>query len=271
MKLFISASELAVLTGHNRYRDKSELIVKYWKKYFPDDFKRIQHIISSSDKQVILPETARETVKRIVKQNNIKKEDVGKLYDSSKKQSSMQMQTEKQKAMDKIISSLPKKDQEAFKKSANSVVYTSFGTRNEYNGVELFSQEYNVNVSTPGKYYSEELFIIEHDNKRHIWSIGGKIDGNDTILEIKNRVKGLFNTLRDYEKVQCFAYMFALDKKTVSLAECYKTLEEIQMNVIGIPWDDDFWNTSIVEKLEVFVNDFYDFLDNDEKKIKLIS
>ena len=116
MNIYISASELAVLTGHNRYRDKSELIVKYWKKYFPDDFKRIQNIIASSDKKVVLPETAQETVRRIVKQNNIKKEDVGKLYESSKKQSSMQMQKEKQKAMDKIISSLPKKDQEAFKK-----------------------------------------------------------------------------------------------------------------------------------------------------------
>ena len=95
--------------GHNRYRDKSELIVKYWKKYFPKDFKRIQQIIASSDKKVVLPETAQETVRRIVKQNNIKKEDIGKLYESSKKQSSSQMQKEKQKAMDKIISSLPKK------------------------------------------------------------------------------------------------------------------------------------------------------------------
>ena len=37
MNIHISASELAVLTGHNTYRDKSELYVKYWKKYWKDD------------------------------------------------------------------------------------------------------------------------------------------------------------------------------------------------------------------------------------------
>ena len=50
------------------------------------------------------------------------------------------------------------------------------------------------------------------------WSIGGKVDGiafeednSKRILEIKNRVNKLFNVVRDYEKVQCYAYMYALD------------------------------------------------------------
>ena len=38
--------------------------------------------------------------------------------------------------------------------------------------------------------------------------------------------------------------MYALNKKSVSSAECYKTSNEIQMNVIGIRWNDDFWNKS---------------------------
>ena len=118
-------------------------------------------------------------------------------------------------------------------KSVNSVAFTNFGTKNETGGVNLFEQLRTVVVETPSKYFSNNLFITEdHNNKPTTWSIGGKIDGiytnNDgdkVILEIKNRMRGLFNSLRDYEKVQCYAYMHILDLEQVSLAECYKTKE----------------------------------------------
>ena len=32
-KIFICASDLAVITGHNPYKEKDEIILKYWKKH----------------------------------------------------------------------------------------------------------------------------------------------------------------------------------------------------------------------------------------------
>lgn len=278
MNIYISASELAVLSGHNTYKTKSEFLIKYWKKYFSKDFLRIQHLIQKQNKVVVLPETAHQTVARIAKANNVDKKVMSTLYNSSKNKNAKSMESQKESAIKNIMKSIPKNQQDLLKKSANSVVYTNFGTRNEYNGVDLFSQQYNVDVKRPSNYYTEDLFIIDWGKDTHIWTIGGKIDGIytdsdgiDTILEIKNRMKGLFNHLRDYEKVQCFAYMFALNKQKVNLAECYKKKDNIEMNVIDIPWDEDFWNDEIMHNLSNFVDDFYNFLENDDRKIKLIS
>ena len=278
MNIYISASELAVLSGHNTYKTKSEFLIKYWKKYFSKDFLRIQHLVQKQNKVVVLPETAHQTVARIAKANNIDQKVMNNLYNSSKNKNAKSMESQKESAIKDIIKSIPKNQQDLLKKSANSVVYTNFGTRNEYNGVDLFSEQYNVVVNRPTKYFSEDLFIIDWGKNTHIWSIGGKIDGiycddtgTETILEIKNRMKGLFNHLRDYEKVQCFAYMFALNKQKVNLAECYKQKNGIEMNVIDISWDDDFWNKEIIPNLSNFVDDFYDFLEDDDRKIKLIS
>ena len=278
MNIFISASELAILTGHNRYRDKTELIVKYWKKYFPKDFRRIETLLKKSSRKVSLPETAHETVKRIATENNIDTKQIQKLYSASKNANARTMQKDKQSALSEILKNVPIKEHKKLAQSANSLVYTTFGTRNEYSGTDLFKEKYKVDVRTPTSYFSEELFIIEHGPDTHTWSIGGKIDGiytnpdgDEVILEIKNRVNKLFHSLRDYEKVQCYAYMYVLDKKKVNLAECYKNLDNIAMNVIDIHWDDDFWQKDIVENLSIFVDEFYEFLENDSHKIKLIS
>lgn len=278
MNIFISASELAILTGHNRYREKTELIVKYWKKYFFKDFRRIETLLKKSNRKVSLPETAHETVKRIATENNIDTQQIQKLYSASKNANVSTMQKDKQSVLSEILKSVPIKEQKKLTQSANSLVYTTFGTRNEYSGIDLFKEKYKVDVRTPTSYFSEELFIIDHGDDTHTWSIGGKIDGiytnsdgDEVILEIKNRVNKLFLSLRDYEKVQCYAYMYVLDKKKVNLAECYKKQDEITMNVIDIHWDDEFWRKDIVENLSNFVDDFYEFLENDNYKIKLIS
>ena len=71
MNIHISASELAIITGHNTYRDKSELYVKYWKKYWKSDYDRVLAKIESGDKKPKLPETSSETVQRIARENNI--------------------------------------------------------------------------------------------------------------------------------------------------------------------------------------------------------
>ena len=34
----ICATDLTVITGHNPYKDKDELILKFWKKYYKSDY-----------------------------------------------------------------------------------------------------------------------------------------------------------------------------------------------------------------------------------------
>ena len=41
-KIFINASELAIITGHNRFNYLSDYVIKLYERYFNDDYKRIQ-------------------------------------------------------------------------------------------------------------------------------------------------------------------------------------------------------------------------------------
>ena len=279
MNIYISASELAVLTKHNTYKDISEMYIKYWQKYFKSDYERILASISNTNQKIKLPETASQSVARIAKEHNLKKEDVEKAFKSSNKKNVNSMNKDRESALKSMLKKVPKKEQELLTKSVNSVAFTNFGTKNETSGVVQFEQLRNVMVETPSNYYSENLFMIEeHSNKPNTWCIGGKIDGlytnNDgdkVILEIKNRMRGLFNTLRDYEKVQCYAYMHILDLEQVSLVECYKTKDGTEMSVTDITWDDDFWETEIVDKLSYFIDDFYEFLKDDNRKRAIIT
>jgi hypothetical protein len=83
MNIYISASELAVLTKHNTYQDISKMYIKYWQKYFRSDYDRIIATISKTNQKIKLPETASQSVARIAKEHNSKKEDVEKALKSS--------------------------------------------------------------------------------------------------------------------------------------------------------------------------------------------
>lgn len=276
MKYHITASELAVITGHNHYRDIEELYIKIWKKYHNPDFEKIKERVQQSQGNVVLPEKASESVKRLAKEHNIKASDVTKLFAASKEKNTNNMNSVRKEALDSMLKQVPEAQKDILIKAANSVAFTNFGTRNEYNGVELFKEHRKVEVERPTGYFSKELFILGENPDT--WSIGGKIDGifceDDgikTVLEIKNRMKGLFNKVRDYEKVQCYAYMFCLDLKHTSLAEIYKSEQGVKMGVIDIGWEDVFWDNEVVVPVSDFVEDFYDFMENESRRIEMIS
>jgi hypothetical protein len=278
MNIHISASELAILTGHNTYRDKKELYVKYWKKYWKSDYEQTVAYLKTKGKKAKLPETSSETVQRIARENNVSKSEVSKIFQASKEKDTNKMNNAKDNVLKKVLDQIPENQRSEFTKSANSVAYTGFGTRNETNAVQVYENLTGIKVKTLTDYFHDDIFIIEDTpNKPDIWSIGGKVDGMflkdgiESILEIKNRMKGLFNSLRDYEKVQCYAYMFMLNLKCVHLAECYKkACEDAEMNIIEIEWDDNFWFNEVVNKLSEFVDDFYDFLKKKDRKIKML-
>ena len=100
-----------------------------------------------------------------------------------------------------------------------------------------------------------------------IWTVGGKVDGIVTekdgskcILEIKNRVNKLFNTVRDYEKVQCYAYMYALNINSIHLSEILKSRKNNNMNIFEINFEEKFGQNEIIKNINNFVDNFYDFL-----------
>ena len=68
-----------------------------------------------------------------------------------------------------------------------------------------------------GQFYTRPL-----STPKHQWIIGGRVDGmieDDTLIEIKNRIYKLFYRLRDYEKIQIYAYLYILGITKAKLVE----------------------------------------------------
>ena len=292
--IFVCASDLAVVTGHNPYKDKAEIFYKYWKKHFKDNYAETLEILKNKNLKNLKEETHMQCLERISQENNI---NVGaiknKVFACLRSKNVEQLSQDKAK-IDSVIKQLPKAQQKEFADSFNHITNTQFGIRNENLGVDIYQQKMKCEVELTRKYFKKELFHIENDGEIDVWTLGGKVDGIATIpiqdnsksknktnsktnnskkviLEIKNRVNRLFNEVRDYEKVQCYAYMYVLDLDEVHLAEIMKSSQDHKMNIFPIVFEEDFWENQIMKSIETFVNEFYEFLENTPMKIHLMS
>lgn len=271
-EIFISASELAIITGHNQYKEPSEIILKYWKRHFKQNYNDFLEKMKKESKDIKKEETEFETINRIAKKNNINI-NVKKCLNTKNTES---LNKNKDELFKETLSKVSADDSKKLKDAINRVTNTHFGIKNENKGIELYSQKTQCKVELTNTYFKKELSVIENNcGNIDSWYLGGKvdgltnIDGEKTIVEIKNRVNKLFNCVRDYEKVQCFAYMYILDIKNVHLAETLKSSKNQNMNIINISYNDDFMD-NIIEKIEQFIYDFYDFLDDDKQKEQLL-
>jgi len=269
----ICATDLTIISGHNPYKTIDEIILKYWKRYFKSDYLECIENLKSKNIEIKKEESDYDTVKRIVKENNI---NIGyNLSKCFKSDNITELNKNKESVMKVIESKLSKEKNSEFTKSFNTITNTNFGIKYENKGIDLYEKEKKCNVLKITKYYKTDLFQIPNEyDKIDTWGIGGKIDGlilpENKVIEIKNRVKCLFHTLRNYEKVQCYVYMFLLESNNTDLVEVLKKPDDNSFNIINIKFDESFWEEQIMLKLEEFINDFYNFLEDSKRKINLL-
>jgi mevalonate pyrophosphate decarboxylase len=67
----VCASDLAVVTGHNPYKDKAEIYYKYWKKHFKDNYAETLEILKNKNLKNLKEETHMQCLERISQENNI--------------------------------------------------------------------------------------------------------------------------------------------------------------------------------------------------------
>lgn len=138
--------------------------------------------------------------------------------------------------------------------TAKSLENRCYGIKKESSALDIFEKTYNV------KLFRSPPLVRKNINKI---SFFGKIDAlykiNNTniIIEIKNRIKGFFNELRNYEKTQIQLYMWMNDVKLAKLVECFNG----EINVINLEYDKDYVE-SVHKKLFTFLDNLYDFINN---------
>ena len=149
-------------------------------------------------------------------------------------------------------------------KNTESLINKTHGTLKEQSAIDIFEKKFNVKLDTSQKYYKYMIKSTETIE----WYIGGKLDGinTDYIIEVKNRTKGFFNSLRDYELTQIQLYLLLTHYTKAKLVEKFN--DKIRITDIDI--DNNYIN-EILTYLNIFIESMETFIKNDSMKMKYLN
>ena len=173
-------------------------------------------------------------------------------------------------------------------KESESFINKTHGTLKEDSAIEMYEKRFGVKLNTSQEFFKKQLNIKLPTNEftgtlptnelagTFDWFVGGRVDGlyidetdssKSYIVEVKNRTRGFFNTLRDYEKTQIHVYMYMLSIPMAKLVEKY----ENQIRITVIYQDDNYLN-DILYYLDIFITNFdKKFLNDSTLKTKFVS
>lgn len=145
-------------------------------------------------------------------------------------------------------------------------INTDFGTQQESPVIKRFAakigQEVLPDLLLHCKYYDRP--------DQHILAVQGKVDGrlaDGRVVEIKNRVRRLFHTVRDYEMIQVQTYLELLDAPSAYLCEAYNN----ELDWKEIQRDSDWWQRNVLQPLIQHDLEFEQLLQSKEKQDYLLS
>ncbi len=289
IEIAISISQIAILIRECPYGSLIDMIKQLWKKYDIVDYKKKIKLLEKNKKIKIEQIDQWDKLENIsYKLNfpNLKSITTSLIQIQSKKD----LEQKQQEIIEKIqniktsenIEYLPKElenDKKILIKLFTSFTNRGFGQKNEDTVIDRYQKLTNTTI------YDKQKVVIGRIKKATKeypvnWFIKGKIDGlvklsnSETILvEIKNRTKTLFKTLKEYEKPQIQCYMKLLGLKKAHLVEhiAEDNLEEQETNIITVDFENDYWN-KVLNKLKIFITFFYDFIkDTKLQEIVLIN
>lgn len=145
------------------------------------------------------------------------------------------------------------------KKTAESYINKTHGTLKEDSAIEMFEKKYNVKLDTSQQFNKRYLKEISKTSK-YDWYICGKVDGlyiqhvepyNSYIVEVKNRTKSFFSTLREYEKTQIQLYLWTLEMDNAKLVEKFNN----KIKITDVP-REDIYIQDILDSLNLFITLF---------------
>ena len=266
--IYIFASELSNLVGLNKYKKPAEVLLRIWKTNFAQEHSCILKELEKNKQQVAIDESKEETFQRISKKYEDKTKKIKKEMEKCKKTKDVVKMKESQQKMIAHCQDLETEDKIKLENAIREITQTSFGTRQEKKSIHIYTQLTNTPVLDL-KYFCKRPLIQSQED---VWFIGGKIDGileDKTIIEVKNRMRGLFNTVREYERIQTFAYMFILHSQKSQIVETYFNGSRQECGILDVEFEDEFWQ-KLVNRILKFINYFHQFRKDSSLQKKLL-
>lgn len=242
-RVVIKASDVAACAGLHSYKTATEVMDDMWKRYNPENFKG-ETRTDRNLKALEASEEAQQLLKSVVNHKPRNSDEVKELVDISCqiiKQDPKLSEAQKGMVCDHL----------------RTMMYTTHGTRNEDQTADLDEAElhkddtfYTLPVATiKGTRYEIVGRIDRYQNKE---------DGTKTLVEIKNRTKGLFNKVRLYEMIQVQTYLQMTGMTEARLIEQYNDIRKSY----NIEKDQISWDNNIFPKLVEFCKALHHNMSN---------
>jgi len=241
-RIFLKASDLAKVTGHNRFGDPQDTLNNILSANNLCDVDifdtNTEKAIKSLDKEELQSLKRdiglQEDASYVVVEKEVRKVALKNTHDQTISES---------KSRETLTNNIDKSDSAVVKKLTQSLTQDlrmERGTLKEDQNLDRVQTKERINI----KERNSKLYVKEiYRNDRYAVVLRGKVDGisNDTIIETKNRTRTLFYKLRDYERVQLEAYMFLTGKSKSMLTEHY----DGESSEISYDHDQKFWDDCV--------------------------
>ena len=241
-RVVIKASDVAAVIGLNPYKPADEVRDELWKKNWPDTF-------TGRTKQ----DLADEALGRSAASRKVLSEALSvKAANSTEAQANFEAARAKVEA----DATLTADDRSKIVEHLRSRCYTSHGTRSEDKTAVKVEEDTGATLIKDNAFYN--LTVLEMPDVHFV--ITGKVDrievgadGSRTLVEIKNRTRGFFRSLREYENVQVQVYLQMLGLTKAKLIEQYNAAT----NTIEVDRDEELWANVIWPGVEKFACELY--------------
>lgn len=268
----IYASQVAVCIGANKHKKVSEAVESMWQRISPHSYYEAMHRngLKTEDQNVTEIMARHEEVKGLVDRSLTlpchSSDQVAAHYDLvSRGLETVALEDDEKRLVDDVL---------------KRNLYTTYGNLHEHKMLTHIRDTLGIKCQPDSTFYK-----LQGGTVRGVpWYVGGKIDAinedRTLLIEIKNRVNRLFNRVPFYEVIQVQTYLQLLGVEQGALVECLKSTKadgvhcgdehtvhsgnDVHVNVIPIRRDRELWGSTVMPKLEAFV-DFLMRLIDDEK------
>jgi hypothetical protein len=257
--IMLFASEVPVVAALNRFRGINEVFETVWKRTAPQahsaalDGLLAQGVtVEEKDVQVarLLTETDLAKPMRLIREK-------AKLSDSVEEVATFK------KEVQQLIkeADAPKEVKLLLQEHETSEIQKDFGSRQEHSAIGSYEKRTQKRVKARNDiFYKREVGMTGTTNGRKVL-VGGRVDGlvGDKVIEVKNRIDRLPDSIPDYDIAQLNVYLFLVEKQQGEMVENLRTKQNIDgddieptQRVTNFDFDDEMWNSLLVPRIMQF-------------------